>query len=191
MFGAIQSADIRGLLFIQKHMRCAFLDTVMPYVSLVGNVGAVWATVMVVFLLMPQYRDSGIVLFGVLAICGALTNFVLKPLVARPRPCHTYPRIDLLVPCPTDFSFPSGHTMSSFGAALVIYDTNQMLGVAAFIFAGMIAFSRLYLFVHYPSDVISGALLGLCVSAFPLVPLLAACGAFLYFGTTKIRKANR
>ncbi|CAB1256678.1 acidPPc domain-containing protein [Ruminococcaceae bacterium BL-6] len=190
MFAMIQRADVRVLRLIQKYLRCSLFDTIMPYISLVGNIGAVWVTVMIVFLLIPQYRDSGLELFGVLAICGILTNFVLKPLVARPRPCHAFPRQELLVPCPTDFSFPSGHTMSSFGAALIIYNTNQALGVIAFIFAFLIAFSRLYLFVHYPSDVITGMLLGLA-SSFPLILLFAALCAFVYYGSTKIRRSDR
>ena len=190
MFDRIQTIDIKMLRMIQRNFRCSLFDAVMPYISLVGNVGAVWATVMVVFFLMPHYREAGVVMFFVLAACGVLTNFVLKPLVARPSPCHTYPDQKLLVNRPTDYSFPSGHTMSSFGAALIIFHANHALGIVAFTFAFLMAFSRLYLFVHYPSDVLTGVVLGLSAASEPLVLVFAALCACVYCGKTRYRRGE-
>ncbi|WP_085832748.1 phosphatase PAP2 family protein [Clostridium merdae] len=190
MFERIQAIDIKLLRLIQRRMRCSLFDAIMPYISLVGNVGAVWATVMVLFFMMPRYREAGVVLFFVLAACGVLTNFVLKPLVARPRPCHTYTDVKLLLSCPTDYSFPSGHTMSSFGAALIIFYANHAMGIAAFVFAFLIAFSRLYLFVHYPSDVLTGVVLGLSAASEPLVLVFAALCACVYCGKTRYRRGQ-
>ena len=72
--------------------------------------------------------------------------------------------IQLLIASPTDFSFPSGHTMSSFAAASVIFHANTNMGIMAFVFASLIAFSRLYLYVHYPTDVLAGIVLGILAS---------------------------
>ncbi|WP_101698285.1 phosphatase PAP2 family protein [Clostridium minihomine] len=188
MLGRIQTIDIKLLRMIQRNLRCSLFDAIMPYISLVGNVGAVWATVMVVFFLMPHYREAGVIMFFVLAACGVLTNFVLKPLVARPRPCHTYPEQKLLVACPPDYSFPSGHTMSSFGAAFIIFQANQTMGVVAFTFAFLMAFSRLYLFVHYPSDVLTGIFLGISAATEPLILVCAALGACVYCGRIRMRR---
>lgn len=190
MFERIQTIDVKLLRGIQRNLRCSLFDAAMPYISLVGNVGAVWATVMVVFMMMPRYREAGVVMFFVLAACGVLTNFVLKPLVARPRPCHRYPEQKLLVTRPLDYSFPSGHTMSSFGAALIIFHANQAMGIVAFVFAFLMAFSRLYLFVHYPSDVLTGAVLGLSAASEPLVLVLAALFACVYCGKTRLRRGD-
>lgn len=191
MFGRIQTIDIKVLRLIQKHMKCSLFDAIMPYISLVGNVGAVWATVMVVFFFIPYYREAGVIMFFVLAACGVLTNFVLKPLVARPRPCHTYLEQPLLVTRPSDYSFPSGHTMSSFGAALIIYNADTMLGIVAFVFAFLMAFSRLYLFVHYPSDVLTGMVLGVSAATEPLILVFAALTACVYSGRCWMRRAEQ
>lgn len=190
MLDRIQAIDIKLLRLIQKNLRCNLFDIIMPYISLVGNVGAIWATVMVVFFLLPHYREAGVIMFFVLAACGVLTNFVLKPLVARPRPCHSYPDQKLLVNCPADYSFPSGHTMSSFGAALIIYSANQSLGIIAFVMAFLMAFSRLYLFVHYPSDVLTGVVLGLSAASEPLILVGAAIVACIYCVRTRERRAQ-
>lgn len=191
MLGRIQTIDIKILRLIQKHLRCSLFDAIMPYISLVGNVGAVWATVMVVFFFMPRYREAGVILFFVLAACGVLTNFVLKPLVARPRPCHSYPEQPLLVTRPLDYSFPSGHTMSSFGAAFIIFSADQRLGVVAFVFAFLMAFSRLYLFVHYPSDVLTGMVLGVSAATEPLILVFAALTACIYSGRCWLRRTGQ
>ena len=91
-------------------------------------------------------------------------NMILKPLVARMRPFTVNTAIELLIPPPTDFSFPSGHTYASFASATAICRNNRKIGVPALILASLIAFSRLYLYVHYPSDVLGGAVVGLAAA---------------------------
>lgn len=187
MFTWIQRMDNRILMFIGKHMRCRVLDVTMPLASLVGNVGAIWGLVMAAFLITPKFRQFGIRLFGVLLLCGILTNFILKPLVSRPRPCHRNLERELLLERPQDYSFPSGHTMSSFGAAMVVFHVNTYWGIAAFTLAAVIAFSRMYLYVHYPSDVFCGAFLGLFALT-PWVLVCAGCCAIFYYGITRYRR---
>ena len=91
-------------------------------------------------------------------------NIFLINLVARDRPCWIDPTIQLLVASPKDFSFPSGHTMASFEAAVSIFLYNRRWGAAAFVLAVLISFSRLYLFVHFPSDVLTGLVLGTVIA---------------------------
>jgi undecaprenyl-diphosphatase len=145
-------------------MRSSFLDFIMPLITKLGNGGLVWIIVALAFLKSKQYRTDGFMLVGSLLICVLIGNIAIKPLVARLRPCDINTATSLLIAKPTDFSFPSGHTMSSFAAASVIFHANTSFGIAAFVLASLIAFSRLYLFVHYPSDIIVGIVLGLFIS---------------------------
>ena len=172
MLVSILNMDNKLLSLIQRRMRCSFLDRIMPIITSLGTCGIIWGVVTVIFLRMRIYRRAGLILFVTLAICALLTNLVLKPLVARPRPCHIAPEIPLLIPCPMDYSFPSGHTMSSFAAATVILLTNSNFGIYAFIMAALIAYSRLYLFVHYPSDVLAGSLFGVVIACIMLLIFL-------------------
>ena len=95
---------------------------------------------------------------------GALIgNGVLKHLVARPRPCWLDSSVQLLIASPSDYSFPSGHTLASAVGASMLTMTNRKFGWAAIPLAVLIAFSRLYLYVHFPSDILGGAILGVLI----------------------------
>ena len=97
--------------------------------------------------------------------CGVIIgNGILKNLVRRSRPCWIDTTIPLLIANPTDFSFPSGHTLASFEAAVMIFLHNKKFGIPALLLAMLIGFSRLYLFVHFPTDVLGGAILGTIIS---------------------------
>lgn len=95
-----------------------------------------------------------------LILCLLIGNLFLKPVVARVRPFDINTAIDILIKKPLDFSFPSGHTMSSFAAATVLIYMDKKIGAISLILATIIGFSRLYLYVHYPSDVVIGLLIG-------------------------------
>ncbi len=164
MIGSIFAVDNKVLSLIQRRLRCTILDKAMPIITSLGTCGVIWGIVMVIFMRMRSYRRIGLIMFITLVLCALITNLVLKPLVARPRPCHISPQIPLLIPCPMDYSFPSGHTMSSFAAATIIFKVSPTLGAVAFVVAALIAFSRLYLFVHYPSDVFAGTVFGLAIA---------------------------
>jgi len=169
MIATIQNMDNKLLSLIQRRLRCSFLDKVMPVVTSLGTCGVIWGMTMLIFLRMLRYRRIGLILFVTLVFCAVITNAVLKPLVARPRPCHVCTEIRLLISCPMDYSFPSGHTMSSFAAAMIIIHANQTLGIIAFALAIFISFSRLYLFVHYPSDVMAGMIFGITTACVMLL----------------------
>jgi undecaprenyl-diphosphatase len=88
---------------------------------------------------------------------------LLKPLIARIRPCDVNTTVTLLIARPSDYSFPSGHTASSFCSASALYFSRTRLWIPALVIASLIAFSRLYLYVHYPSDILAGAVIGILI----------------------------
>lgn len=137
-----------------------FGDWFFPLVSSFGNAGIGWICLSVLLLCIPRYRKAGLTMALALIFCLLIGNLTLKPLVARMRPYTYFPDMTLLVPPLSDYSFPSGHTFASFAAATALFLHHHKEGTAAFILAITIAFSRLYLYVHFPSDVLAGAILG-------------------------------
>jgi undecaprenyl-diphosphatase len=155
------SFELSILDFIQTHLQCGFLDTVIPFITKLGDGGILWIIGTVVMLLIPKTRRLGAAMAVSLALEIVCCNIILKPLVARIRPCDVNTAFSLLIAHPTDYSFPSGHTGASFSAAAALYFGKSCLWIPAGVIAVLIAFSRLYLYVHYPSDVLAGALFGI------------------------------
>lgn len=154
------SIDFTILNFIYNNCRTAWLDVLMPLITKLGDSGIIWIILALSLLISQKYRKTGIALCLALALDVIICNGILKPLVARTRPCDVNTAIQLLIPRPTDFSFPSGHTAASFAAVSALYFSRRRLWVPSLVLALLIAFSRLYLYVHYPSDVAAGILLG-------------------------------
>ncbi|MBP3038868.1 phosphatase PAP2 family protein [Bacillaceae bacterium Marseille-Q3522] len=152
--------DFTILNWIYDNCRTAWLDALMPLITKLGNAGAVWIVLALCLLVTRKYRNTGIALFCALVLDVIICNGILKPFVARIRPCDINTTIDLLITRPTDYSFPSGHTAASFAAVSALYFCRRKLWKPALVLALLISFSRLYLYVHYPSDVIAGMLLG-------------------------------
>ncbi|MBQ3225820.1 MAG: phosphatase PAP2 family protein [Clostridia bacterium] len=151
---------------IRNLFSCPFLDFLMPKISLLGEIGFIWLVSAAVLLCTKQYRREGFYILLSLLAGLLICNLTLKPLVARSRPCWLNPAAELIVSVPHDFSFPSGHATSSFAAAASIYYANRKFGIVAFIVATVMAFSRLYLYVHFPSDVLAGAAIGFACGYF-------------------------
>ena len=157
--------DLPILDWIAENLRCPLLDTVMPWITLLGDAGIFWIAAAVILLCIPKYRRAGLSM-GIALVMGlVLCNLTLKPLVARIRPYdfvleHYGRNITLLVSTPHDFSFPSGHTIASFEGAIALLVHDKKLGIPATVLACLIAFSRMYLYVHYPTDVIFSVILG-------------------------------
>ncbi|BAK98256.1 putative undecaprenyl-diphosphatase [Oscillibacter valericigenes Sjm18-20] len=156
----VRTFEFGILNWIQANCRTDFLDTVMPFASALCNHGEVWIALAVILLLTRRYRRTGVVLALALILDGLCCNVILKPLIARVRPCDVNAAVELLVSRPTDWSFPSGHTAASFAAVGALLTEKRRLWKPAFILAVLIAFSRLYLYLHWPSDVLAGAILG-------------------------------
>ena len=133
----------------------------MPAVTALGDGGILWIGTAAVLLLTPRHRRTGAAIAAALVLEALCCNVILKPLVARLRPCDVNTAVQLLISRPDDFSFPSGHTGASFAAVGTMFASRDRLWIPALPLAALIAFSRLYLYVHYPSDVLAGALLGI------------------------------
>ena len=175
--------DLPILEWIAANLQCGFLDFIMPLITILGDAGIFWIAVSAVLIFIPKYRKAGLsmglaLLFGVV-VC----NMILKPWVGRIRPYdyqlqHFGKTIQLLVATPHDYSFPSGHTIASFEAAVALTIHDRKLGTIAMVLAVLIAFSRMYLYVHYPTDVLASVILG-TVFAF-LAAFLVKKGYALY-----------
>lgn len=166
MLDTIQNIDWNILHWIQNTLQCGFLDFLMPKVTLLGNAGIIWILTAIAFLISKKYRKYGLILLGGLLMSLLIGNLLLKPLVARPRPCWIESDFPLLIANPTDYSFPSGHTLSSVIGATIITYASKKFGLIAIPLAVIIAFSRLYLFVHFPSDVFTSLILGIVIAIF-------------------------
>lgn len=153
--------ELEILDFIQTHLRTEFLDAAVPMVSALGNGGTVWLVTSALLLLFPKTRKVGAAMVTSLILEAICCNVILKPLVGRIRPCDANTAVKLLIPRPTDFSFPSGHTGTSFAAASALYFSKNRIWIPASILAVLISLSRIYLYVHYPSDVLAGAMIGI------------------------------
>lgn len=148
---------------IQKWMRSPFWDEVMPKISMLGNAGLIWIAAAIGLLAFKKHRRGGVLLLIGL-FCGLLVgNVLLKNSIARPRPSWLNDAVTLLIPNPTDYAFPSGHTLSSTIAATILTLEKRSFGWVAVPLALLIAFSRLYLYVHFPTDVLAGLLLGVFI----------------------------
>lgn len=135
----------------------------MLLISKLGNGGIIWLVLSGLLCVFPKYRKAGVTMLTALALDVLLCNVMLKPLVGRMRPFTVNTGMELLINAPKDFSFPSGHTAASFAAAFALLFVKNKLWIPSMILASLIAFSRLYLYVHYPTDVLAGILLGLIV----------------------------
>jgi len=149
------------ILNLIANMRTDLLDTILPMISSFGDKGIGWIVLSVILTCIPRYRKAGITMGLALIFCLLIGNMTLKPLIARPRPYTYFPEMTLLIAPLADFSFPSGHTFASFASATALFLYHKKAGIAAYILAVIIAFTRLYLYVHFPSDVIAGMLLGI------------------------------
>lgn len=152
--------ELQILDWIQQ-IRTPLLDKMMLCITALGDMGLVWILAAALLLLWKKNRRYGVLLCIALILALLVGNFGLKPLVARMRPFEAAGFSALLIPPPTDFSFPSAHTMTSFASAAVLFFMNRKIGLASGILAALIACSRMYLYVHYPTDVLAGAVIGI------------------------------
>ena len=156
----ITTWDFAILDWIQAHLRCGAADQFFSTITHLADGGVFWILLAVVLLVIPKTRRFGLALALALVLDGIFCNGLLKPLIARARPYQLHPGVQLLIAPPSDYSFPSGHTWSAVTGAWVITAANRKFGWWAIPLAAALAFSRLYLFVHFPSDILSGALIG-------------------------------
>lgn len=152
------------LLYAIQKIHTPWLDRVMVLITSLANHGELWIGLGLLFICFAKTRRMGVVMLVSIVLGYGTGNLVLKNLFARSRPCWIQPQVPLLVPVPRDYSFPSGHTLVSFEGAAAILGHHRIWGVGAMILAAVIAFSRLYLFVHFPTDILGGMVLGMVTS---------------------------
>ena len=158
----ITKVDFSILNWIQENLKCAFLDKLLPAVTFLGEKGWFFIVIAVLLLAIPKTRKWGAKLASSLLLGLIFGNMLLKNVVARIRPYDVAENITLLVDKLSDYSFPSGHTMAAFEFFTVacLLPVKKGYKVFAGILAFTIAFSRLYLYVHYPTDVLGGMFFG-------------------------------
>ncbi len=156
----ITTIDFAILDFIRNHFTCPLLDTLVPLVTRLGDSGIIWILLTLILLFPKKTRRYGLAMAVALVLDLLLCNILIKPLVGRTRPFDLRD-VALIIPKPTDYSFPSGHTAASFAAAGALTFMGARGRIPALILGTLIALSRLYLYVHYPSDVLGGLILGL------------------------------
>ena len=149
-----------------QEIHTPIMDTLMCGITRLGDAGMIWILLCIVLLLMPKTRKSGMVLLTALLADLVICNVILKPTIQRIRPFDVITDIELLVKRPLDYSFPSGHTAASFTSVVALYLAGEKkLWIPALVLAVLIAFSRLYLYVHYPTDVLGGVIIGVISGA--------------------------
>lgn len=147
-------------LYAIQQIHQPLLDKIMVFLSTLGNAGIFWIVLSLILCIPGKTRTAGIQMLISMAIAFLIANLILKPLIARDRPCWIDPTVPLLIKSPTDYSFPSGHSVNGFATAAALFCNNRKAGTAALVLAALIAFSRLYNFVHFPTDVAAGILIG-------------------------------
>lgn len=160
----IQDFEFCILDAIQSNVRTDYLDKIIPAITYLGSGGIIWIITAVILLLFESYRKCGIQMSCGLILGLIIGNLILKNLIARSRPCWINENVELLISVPKDYSFPSGHTMSSICCAVILLHYDKRIGIPALILAIAIAFSRLYLYVHFPSDILAGAVIGAVIA---------------------------
>ncbi len=155
LFGT-EAAELKILDWIQTNMQSDIMDGLMVKITTLGNAGFIWICVALLLIAIPKYRKDGYRLALGLIIGLILGIWLMKNAIARLRPCTINTMVNLLISRPSDYSFPSGHTIASFVSVFFLFKARKWMGWAALFPAIMIAFSRMYLYVHFPSDILGG-----------------------------------
>ena len=171
---SILQFDHSVIFYVHEHLVYSFLTPIMAILSKITSNGALWILIALLLMIQKKYRVLGVAIIIALGFVFIIGDQGLKPNVARLRPFVDFPNVTVplesALPKATSFSFPSGHSFGSFASAMTIYlglsqiaPQKRYLGILALVLSVVVAFSRVYLFVHYPTDVLTGLVLGIIV----------------------------
>lgn len=161
LFESITALDLSILDFIHNTLSDPVMDLIMTYLTYSIEYGAMAILVFIVMMCIKNMRKTGFAVMGATLSVLLFGELIIKHLVCRMRPFAINGAIELIIKAPSGFSFPSSHTATCFAMATAIYLFHKRLGIIAYIYASLVAFSRMYLYVHYPSDIIGGIALGI------------------------------
>ena len=170
-----------SILYALQEIHNPILDKIMLFITSLGDDGWFWLAIGVICLVFKKHRKMGLQLLLSMLCTFILGNLIIKNLVARPRPCDIDTAVTLLLSRPHGHSFPSGHSINSMVAAVALFLNNKKIGIPAVIIATLIGFTRLYLFVHFPTDVLAGF----------VIAILVAIGVDWAFREVEIRRAKQ
>ncbi|HOU85612.1 MAG TPA: phosphatase PAP2 family protein [Spirochaetota bacterium] len=160
LFDIIEKTDYMLLMFVRDNLSSLVCDRLFVYISRAGNSAFLWMVSAVIFLFFKKTRPAAFLTVIVFVFELIFFEVILKNALARPRPFVEY-GLNIIIPPPPTFSFPSGHALSSFSSAVIFYHFIGRKALPFILMALLISFSRIYLLVHYPSDVAAGALFGI------------------------------
>ncbi len=165
----ILNFDSSILLWIQDSVRNPILTPIFVFITHLGDAGIFWIALSLFLCIFKKTRKAGVFALGALILSVLVNNVFLKNVIGRIRPYEIIAGLECLVKHATDASFPSGHTGASIAAATVyMKELPKKFSIPALILAILISLSRLYIGIHYPTDVIAGAITGAALG-------LAAC----------------
>ena len=153
-----------SILYTLQEIHNPILDKIMVFISALGDDGILWIAIGVICLFMKKHRKMGLQLLLSMLCTFIIGNLILKNVFARPRPCDIDTAVAMLISRPHGHSFPSGHSINSMVAAVALFLNNKKIGIPAVIIATLIGFSRMYLFVHFPTDVLGGFIIAILVA---------------------------
>lgn len=152
--------DLSILEFIHDNLQNCFFDEIMPLITSLGEYSLFWLILGFVLIISKKYRKAGILTVLTVILTIIIDGAIIKNIVQRPRPFLQLATINMLITKPLDYSFPSVHTAAAVAACVILFKTIKKYSLPFIFLAILIAFSRLYLFAHYPSDVLGGVILG-------------------------------
>jgi undecaprenyl-diphosphatase len=183
MMDYLQNLDAAVFHFVNSSLQNPVLDILMPFITNLNKHTTVLVIVSIILILLfvkggSKGKYAVIVLALGILFSDQLNSSVAKFILARPRPCHVLPHVHLLVGCGSGYSFPSSHAVNNFCGAVILSFFFPQAAVWLYTFAGVVSFSRVYVGVHYPADVLGGAVIGICcglvmIALFLLVEHLA------------------
>lgn len=163
------STDAFLFYLINQKSQNPFFDWFMPLITDLKN--SIFLLLALALWILYRQKKEGIIFLifmGLtLAITDQFSSSFLKDVVGRIRPCHTLPEVRLLIDCNTSYSFPSSHAVNIFAGAFFLAKQLKQLSIFFYAVASLVAYSRVYIGIHYPFDVLGGAALGLLI-AWPL-----------------------